>query len=98
MNRRIPVLSLAFLGALTAVSLAADWPQWRGPQRDGTTQETGLLKQWPADGPRMLWKNDAVGGGYSTPSIVGNKIYLLSNQGLENEFVAALSADERRMR
>jgi outer membrane protein assembly factor BamB len=70
--------------------LAADWPQWRGPQRTGISQETGLLKEWPSEGPRLLWQLDDIGSGYSTPSIVGDRIYLISNTGLDNEFVQAL--------
>ena len=34
----------------------SDWPQWRGPERDGNSKETGLLKQWPAGGPKLLWQ------------------------------------------
>jgi outer membrane protein assembly factor BamB len=91
MNRRIVLLSLALLGALGSVSVAADWPQWRGPKRDGISEETGLLKQWPADGPRLLWKNDLVGGGYSTPSIVGKHVYLLGDKDKE-EYLIVLDA------
>jgi outer membrane protein assembly factor BamB len=69
----------------------SDWPQWRGPQRDGTSQETGLLKQWPAEGPKLLWQVNDIGDGYSTPAVVGTRIYLMSNRGMENEFVQALS-------
>src|SRR5258708_32969527 len=69
---------------------AADWPQWRGPQRNGVSQETGLLKEWPKDGPKLNWKVTDTGKGYSTPAVVGDRLYLLGNEGLENEFVEAL--------
>jgi outer membrane protein assembly factor BamB len=72
----------------------SDWPQWRGPQRSGVSQESGLLKQWPPDGPKLLWQVNDIGDGYSTPSVVGNRIYLMSNRGFENEFVQALSAQD----
>jgi hypothetical protein len=53
--KSLPILSrpLAFSAAALAVGvlLAANWPQWRGPERTGVSQETGLLKQWPAEGP-----------------------------------------------
>jgi outer membrane protein assembly factor BamB len=75
-------------------SKAADWPQWRGPQRDGTSPETGLLKQWPAGGPKLLWQVNDIGDGYSTPVVVGNRIYLMSNRGMDNEFVQALSIQD----
>ena len=72
----------------------SDWPQWRGPQRDGTSQERGLLKQWPAGGPKLLWQVNDIGDGYSTPAVVGKRIYVMSNRGMENEFVQALSTDD----
>src|SRR5262249_41632521 len=72
---------------LVASSFAADYPQWRGPQRDGKSKETGLLKEWPKDGPKLLWQLKDAGDGYSTPAIVGDRIYLLSNKGNDDEFV-----------
>jgi outer membrane protein assembly factor BamB len=69
-----------------------DWPQWRGPERNGTSKETGLLQEWPKEGPNLAWKNENVGSGYAAPSVVGNRVYLLGNQGLENEFVEALDS------
>ena len=69
----------------------ADWPQWRGPERNGVSRETGLLKQWPAGGPKLLWQVNEIGDGYSTPVVVGSRIYLMSNHGMDNEFVQALS-------
>ena len=76
---------------LTAALSAADWPQWRGPERTGISTETGLLKQWPKDGPPLLWKATDVGNGYSTPSIAQGCVYLLSNRG-DKEYAIALDA------
>ena len=73
---------------------AADWPQWRGPQRDGVSRETGLLQDWPKDGPRLAWKVAGAGSGYSTPAVVGDRLYLLGNENLDNEFVQALSVKD----
>jgi outer membrane protein assembly factor BamB len=73
---------------------ASDWPQWRGPERNGISKETGLLKQWPAGGPKLLWQVNDLGDGFSTPAVVGNRIYLMSNRGLNNEFVQALSTQD----
>jgi len=73
---------------------AADWPQWRGPQRHGVSQETGLLQQWPADGPKLLWQRNDIGDGYATVAVVGSRVYTLANRGLDNEFVEALSAQD----
>lgn len=69
------VLWAAGLALLTMQAPAADWPQWRGPQGDGISRETGLLKQWPAGGPKKLWET-ALGSGYSAPSIVGGRIFV----------------------
>ena len=52
-------------------SRADDWPQFRGPGRDGVSRETGLLKSWPEGGPRLLWSTDKLGIGYSGPAAVG---------------------------
>ena len=83
---------LAF-GICSLIGRAADWPQWRGPERTGISGETGLLQQWPADGPKLLWRVDDIGDGYSTPSVVGSRIYILGNRGMDNEFVQALSVE-----
>ncbi len=68
-----------------------DWPQWRGPERNGISREGGLLKKWPPAGPTLRWQVNDIGDGYSTPAVVGTRIYLTSNRGMENEFVQALS-------
>ena len=76
---------------------AADWPQWRGPQRNGISDETGLLKDWPKAGPKLLWQVENIGSGYSTPAVVQDRIYVLANRGLENEFVQALAAEDGQL-
>jgi len=58
-----------------------DWPQWRGPRRDGISPEGGLLREWPAEGPPLLWKRDGLGQGYSAPIIVRDRIYLAGDVG-----------------
>src|SRR4030042_2079750 len=55
---------------------AADWPQFRGPNRDGKSPETGLLKKWPEAGPRLVRTVSGVGEGFSSPSIAGGRIYI----------------------
>lgn len=52
-----------------------DWPQWRGPQRDGQSPETGLLKTWPEGGPPLAWKVDKRGKGFSSPVVSNGIIY-----------------------
>src|SRR5438046_4536268 len=95
MKRSFGIRTAGFLTIATALSVVAgDWPQWRGPQRNGVSQETGLLKEWPKDGPRLHWKVTDAGRGYSTPAVVAGRLYLLGNDGLDNEFVEALAVKD----
>ncbi|MBD3673904.1 MAG: polyvinylalcohol dehydrogenase, partial [Planctomycetaceae bacterium] len=63
MRKFLPFSSLMLVLIAASVLTADDWPQWRGPNRDAISQETGLLKSWPADGPPLAWKVDGVGNG-----------------------------------
>lgn len=85
---------VVFVFATSMAVLASDWPQWRGPQRNGISPETGLLQAWPKEGPTLVWKVTGIGSGYSTPAVVGDRLYLLGNEGLENEFVQALAVKD----
>jgi outer membrane protein assembly factor BamB len=91
-NKALYVLFLLLLSAAWVWSY--DWAQWRGPNRDGHSRETGLLKEWPKEGPKLLWQMKDIGSGYSTPSISGGRIFLMSNSGLADEFVVALDAKD----
>jgi outer membrane protein assembly factor BamB len=84
------------LGVWPGVVGAADWPQWRGPHRDGVSEETGLLGEWPEEGPKLLWRVADIGAGYSTPAVVGKRLYLLGNEGTDDEFVQALDVSDGR--
>ena len=87
-------LKLHFLLAAAALPLAnvlsSDWPQWRGPNRDDNSTETGLLKTWPKDGPKLVWMNKDVGLGYSGYSIVGDTLYTMGARDAV-EFVIAVN-------
>ena len=92
-NRSCRWLALAIVGCwclLTASAWAADWPQWRGPNRDGKSADTGLLKEWPKEGPSLAWKIKGLGGGYSGPSIAAGRIFGMSHRG-DDEVAWALS-------
>ncbi len=65
-----------------------DWPQWQGPDRTGLSKETGLLHDWPASGPPLVWTAAGLGNGYGSVAIKGDRIYL---QGMKN-------GDEHRVR
>lgn len=60
-----------------------DWPQWRGPRRDGLSSERGLLTSWPADGPKLLWKVGDLGRGWSAPIVVRQTLYITGDVGDE---------------
>ncbi len=64
-------------------SQEAGWPQWRGPCRDGISDEEGLLQSWPAGGPKRLWVAGNMGRGYSSPVISGGRLYITGDVGGE---------------
>lgn len=84
--------TLVLVSAITLPSFAGDWPQWRGPSRDGVSTEKGLLDEWPEDGPKLLWKATGVGVGFSSVSVVGNRIYTMGD-GKDASHVYCLSAE-----
>ena len=69
-------LSCAVVVAFAGFVAAEDWPQWRGPDRTGISADTGLLKEWPKDGPPLRWKAADIGTGYSAPIVVKGRVYL----------------------
>jgi outer membrane protein assembly factor BamB len=90
-----PDRSLLVTGAfLLAVPLAAaDWPQWRGPHRDGHAPDISLSRSWPETGPPVAWRVDGLGSGHSTPSIADGRLFLIVNHGMD-ESVVALDAND----
>src|SRR5436190_13873727 len=66
---------LAGLFGLMGLARGDDWPQWLGPKRDGIWRETGILKRFPADGPRVRWRTD-IGAGYAGPAVAAGKVYV----------------------
>jgi outer membrane protein assembly factor BamB len=69
----------------------ADWPQFRGPHGDGRSQAKGLLREWPAEGPKLLWRQ-AIGDGYSSVVVVGKRIFV-GTADKETEYAVSLDAD-----
>jgi len=65
-----------------------DWPAWRGPDRTGISSETGLLRQWPEGGSKLLWTAKGLGDGFSTPSVAKGRIYLMGAKGKEERVIA----------
>ena len=82
--------------ALTLPAAAFDWPQWRGPNRDGVSTEKDLLDVWPEGGPRLLWKASGVGTGFSSVSVVKGKIYTMGD-GKEASHVYCVNAADGKL-
>ncbi len=75
-----PLVALTVILSLSAVASEQafdDWPQWRGPKRDGISAERGLLKDWPAGGPPVVWRAAGAGSGYSSFSSAHGRLYTL---------------------
>lgn len=79
---------LLFVGGLSLLPLAVsaadregqDWPSWRGPQRDGISRETGLLKKWGESGPPLLWRAEGLGKGFSSVAISDGRIFSMGER------------------
>src|SRR5678809_469864 len=67
----------------TIASMEKGWPQFRGPRRDGISDETGLLGTWPEGGPKLLWSVDKLGQGYSSPIIAKDRLFITGDHSDE---------------
>lgn len=75
MRKTVVTLSGVMLYAAASMLIAADWPEFRGPNRDGICSETGLLRNWPVSGPPLLWKVGQRGAGWGAPSVAEGRIF-----------------------
>jgi outer membrane protein assembly factor BamB len=91
------LILVAALPAFAADPGPSDWPQWRGPDRTGLSRETGLLKEWPIDGPNQLWKITGLGDGFSTPSVSAGRLYLLGTKGNDEYMICLNEKDGSRV-
>jgi outer membrane protein assembly factor BamB len=87
----LTLLALVLLPAPAANQPDGDWPQWRGPNRDGLSRETGLLREWPAEGPPLAWKAGGAGTGYSSFSVADGRVFTMGARG-GTEYVFAYDA------
>lgn len=78
--KRVLTFSLMVCLGVAAVH-AADWPQWQGPDRTRISKETGLWKEWPSGGPRVVWTANNLGTGYGSMSVAGDRVYLQGARG-----------------
>ncbi|MCS6851212.1 MAG: PQQ-like beta-propeller repeat protein [Gemmataceae bacterium] len=94
-----PVLMGELQNAVLAAPVAAesnDWPQWRGPRRDGLSLETGLLDRWPEAGPKLVWQAP-VGAGYSALAVADGRAITLFQDG-DSEAVVCWDAETGKER
>jgi outer membrane protein assembly factor BamB len=93
----LAAVGLAVSLSLCSASALADWPQWRGPNRDGHSADSGLLKEWPKGGPKLAWKATGVGIGYTGVSVVGKCLFVMGDIGDANYLIALGTADGRML-
>lgn len=74
------VIAIATCCITAADVRAEDWPQWRGPNRDGKSADTGLLKEWPAAGPKLAWKATGIGKGYASVSTSAGRLFTMGDK------------------
>ena len=74
-----------------------DWPQWRGPRRDGVSAERGLLKQWPTGGPALAWQAKGAGEGYSSFAVANGRLITLGARSGTESVVAFDVATGKRL-
>lgn len=86
----LPLLSLV---CFPANARCDDWAQWRGPNRDAKSEETGLRGEWPVDGPPLSWKANGIGGGFSSVSISNGLIFTLGDLAESSYVIALKEAD-----
>lgn len=91
----LPLVFAVLVAFVVATAGAADWPQFLGPERNGVSAETGLLSQWPNDGPNVVWRTP-LGVGMSGVAIAGGRAFTML-QNDSDQFVVALSADDGRV-
>lgn len=81
------------LAAVTGGNGRYVWPQWRGPQRTGISEETGLLQSWPEGGPPLAWRVQGLGQGFSSVAVVDGKILTLGKFNADTKLIALKEAD-----
>ncbi len=74
-----------------------DWPQWQGPDRTALSQEEGLLQDWPAAGPRLVWAISGQGEGFSTPTVAAGRILTMGNRGNSEQVLAFREGDGKEL-
>ena len=77
--------AISVTAALAAQPAAdGDWPQWRGPDRNGISRETGLLQQWPSGGPAVVWSATGLGAGYGSVAVKDARVFVQGLRGRQS--------------
>src|SRR5207249_4571710 len=87
------VLGMLFAADSSFKPKPFDWPQWQGPDRTAAVNQTGLLQDWPKDGPTLAWRTKGLGEGFSTPTVAAGRIYSMGNIE-KSEFVMAFAESD----
>jgi outer membrane protein assembly factor BamB len=94
---RLIFWSMVLVSSTITPASASDWPQWRGPNRDGISTETGLLSDWRAAPPRLLWQKTGLGSGYASVAIVGDRLYTMGDREGQQMVIAIDLATRREL-
>lgn len=94
--------SLVFVAAIFLLfsgrsANSTDWPQWRGPARDGHAAEQPVLQSWPPEGPSLIWQSNSAGAGYSSLAVSGDNAYTLGKRDKRNVLIAYRVLDGREL-
>jgi outer membrane protein assembly factor BamB len=87
------IVALGMVAALGGQSPGTDWPQWRGPDRTGVSQESGLMKQWPASGPAVVWSASSLGAGYGSVAVKDERVFVQGLKGSQSAVSSLNRAD-----
>ena len=83
-----PCALCVMLVGVPSVSVAADWPQWLGPERETVWRETGILEPCPEGGPPLRW-SQPLGGGYSGPAVADGRVFVMDRQAKKIDLARA---------
>ena len=89
-DQLVQELQTSPLTPLEEAPSTTDWPQWRGPRRDGVSRETGLRTDWPPEGPPVLWQAK-IGPGYSSLAVADGRVVTMFQDG-DNEVIICWDA------
>jgi outer membrane protein assembly factor BamB len=93
----ITVIAVCATIPVVGQTVTVDWPQWRGPARSGISAETGLLRQWPAGGPRRVWASLGLGSGFGSISVRGDRIFVQGIRNGQSSVTALNRADGKQL-